>query len=91
MQRGERVSISVVNGYLCMNSCDAAKARTGQDPHAGNATNQAPNTKPASTQTPAVTFGGALAARSALTPVGAAAQPAAANGSSSQTTIDIQV
>jgi hypothetical protein len=27
------MAITVVNGYLCMNGCDAAKARTGQDPH----------------------------------------------------------
>lgn len=90
MQKGERVSISVVNGYLCMSSCDAAKARTGRNPHAGSAANQVSNTKPGSTQTPAVTFGGALAARDAVTSIGAAAQPAA-NGASSQTTIDIQV
>ena len=34
------MAISVVNGYLCMNSCDAAKARTGQDPHASTTTGQ---------------------------------------------------
>ena len=27
------MAITVVNGYLCMNGCDAAKARTGQNPH----------------------------------------------------------
>jgi len=32
------MAISVVNGYLCMNGCDAAKARTGQNPHANAAT-----------------------------------------------------
>jgi hypothetical protein len=28
------MAVSVVNGYLCLNSCDAAKARAGQDPNA---------------------------------------------------------
>jgi hypothetical protein len=27
------MSISVVNGYLCENSCDVAKAQKGEDPH----------------------------------------------------------
>jgi hypothetical protein len=27
------MAVTVVNGYLCMNGCDAAKARSGQDPH----------------------------------------------------------
>jgi hypothetical protein len=27
------MAISVVNGFLCFSSCDAAKAATGQNPH----------------------------------------------------------
>jgi len=27
------MAISVVNGYFCANSCDAAKAKKGEDPH----------------------------------------------------------
>jgi hypothetical protein len=30
------MAISVVNGYLCLNGCDAATARTGRDPHPAN-------------------------------------------------------
>jgi hypothetical protein len=59
------MTISVVNGYLCMNSCDAAKARTGQNPHtsttsaqSGSGTNH--QTNDASTGA-AVIYGGVLA------------------------------
>ena len=27
------MAISIVNGYLCYSGCDAAKARSGQNPH----------------------------------------------------------
>jgi hypothetical protein len=84
------VSISVVNGYLCMSSCDAAKARTGQDPHASNATSQADNAEPDASQTAAVTFGGSLTGLNAVAPTGAAAQSEAANGKPSQASIDIR-
>ena len=83
------MSISVVNGYLCMNSCDAAKARTGQDPHAQSAANQTPDAKTDLTQTPAVTFGGALAALNAITPAGTAPQAGALNGNPPSAGIDI--
>lgn len=60
------MSISIVNGYFCANSCDAAKAKKGENPH--------PSTDPLGSEPgrpdahsrsaradgPAVTFGGAL-------------------------------
>ena len=55
------MAISVVNGYFCANSCDAAKAKKGEDPH--------PSTDPGSVgndhssaraDDPAVVFGGSL-------------------------------
>jgi hypothetical protein len=56
------MAISVVNGYFCANSCDAAKAKKGEDPH--------PSTDPGSmdgndrssvrADDPAVVFGGSL-------------------------------
>ena len=58
------MAISVVNGYLCMNSCDAAKARTGQNPRAStnapgsSSDNQSNN---AGANDAAVVYGGALA------------------------------
>jgi hypothetical protein len=62
------MAISVVNGYLCLNSCDAAKARAGQDPNAStdgsksNAFTQGAgqsNSNGAS-NSPATVFGGSL-------------------------------
>lgn len=62
------MAISVVNGYLCMNSCDAAKARTGQDPHASTTTSQSnSDTNKQSkdtTNAAAVVYGGILASLS---------------------------
>jgi len=59
------MAISVVNGYLCMNSCDAAKARTGQNPHAstdGSNSDSKTNTQTNdATRSNAVSFGGSLA------------------------------
>jgi hypothetical protein len=56
------MAVSVVNGYFCANSCDAAKAKKGEDPH--------PSTDPGSVDgndrsslragDPAVVFGGSL-------------------------------
>ena len=85
------MSISVVNGYLCTSSCDAAKARTGQDPHASSATSQTANAKSDASRTAAVTFGGSLIGRNAVAPTGAAAQPVPANGKPPQTSVDIRV
>ena len=88
--KGERVSISVVNGYLCMSSCEAAKARTGQNPHASSATSQTANAKPDGGPTAAVTFGGSLSGRNAVAPSGAAAQSAPAIGKPPRTSVDIR-
>ena len=55
------MAIAVVNGYFCATSCDAAKAKKGQDPHPSNdpgsvdANNNSPRT-----DNPAVVFGGSL-------------------------------
>ena len=72
------MSISIVNGYLCFSSCDAAKARAGENPHPAT-----PGAKQASangaTDTgrgPAVLFGGALRDASAGNAVNAADAPA---------------
>jgi len=83
------VSISIVNGYLCNNSCDAAKARAGQDPHPRSETNQTPNAKPDAAQTPAVVFGGSLTGQNAVTPVQATPQAGAANGDLPPARLDI--
>ena len=59
------MAISVVNGYLCMNSCDAAKARTGQGPHASTTTGQSNSSSSNQTSdtanAAAVVYGGILA------------------------------
>jgi hypothetical protein len=70
------MAISVVNGYLCMNGCDAAKARTGQDPHP--ATDAQRHIASDNNQTnggygAAVVYGGVLASTKAST--GASPQP----------------
>jgi hypothetical protein len=85
------VSISVVNGYLCTSSCDAAKARTGQDPHPRSTADQTP--KPASdpTRSPAVVFGGALADRNAVGPVGTGSAAGASGNNPSAAGLDIRV
>ncbi len=56
------MSMSVVNGYLCMSGCDAAQARRGEnpreaDPMQADKAEQAPGAPDS-----AVRFGGALAA-----------------------------
>ena len=71
-------------------SCDAAKARTGQDPHPRNDAGGAQDATPNSTRTPAVTYGGALAERNAIAPAGAPDQSAGTNGFASRNSLDIQ-
>jgi hypothetical protein len=70
------MAVSVVNGYFCANSCDAAKAKKGEDPH--------PSTDPGNVDGsnnypradhPAVMFGGSLSntlPAQAVGPTGAA-------------------
>jgi hypothetical protein len=74
------MAISVVNGYFCANSCDAAKAKKGEDPH--------PSTDPGSVDgdrssaradDPAVVFGGSLS--STLQAQAIQSQAVAATGS----------
>jgi hypothetical protein len=67
------MAISVVNGYLCMNGCDAAKARTGQNPHpstnsqsGSDSSSQANSVNGNSTN--AVIYGGALAGLNSAAP-----------------------
>ena len=84
------MAITIVNGYLCTSSCDAAKARTGQDPHPQSLTN--PNGKPdgtSGTQSPAVTYGGSLTGKNAVAPAEPTVQPASTGARAP--TIDIQV
>jgi hypothetical protein len=75
------VSISVINGYVCYSGCDAAKARTGQDPHPKTDADPSGATTPTAggVQNLAVTFGGSLAGRNAVAPANEAQQAGAAN------------
>ena len=78
------MSVSIVNGYVCYSGCDAAKARTGQDPHPnGDSSNAGAPTSPTAggVQNPAVTFGGSLADRNAVAPARDAQQAGTTNGS----------
>lgn len=78
------MAVSIINGYVCYSGCDVAKARTGQDPHPKPDSSQpgAPTTPTAGgVQNPAVTFGGALANRNAVTPAGNSQQAGPTNGS----------
>ena len=76
------MAVSVINGYVCYSGCDAAKARTGQDPHPKSDTGQ-PGTATTPTaggvQNPAVVFGGSLAGRDAVAPAANSQQAAATN------------
>jgi hypothetical protein len=67
------VSVTVVNGYLCTTCSEAAKARSGHNPHAQSPTDQNAPSDP--TQTPAVVYGGALSGRNAVAPSGTASAP----------------
>ena len=81
------MSVTVVNGYLCTTCSEAAKARSGQNPHAPSPTNA--NAQSDSTQTPAVTFSGALTGQNAVAPAGAAPPAGSANGSPPSAGINI--
>ena len=56
------MTVSVVNGYLCFSSCDAAKAKAGQDPHPDQHAGRHRGTEGAANiaRGPAVLFGGSL-------------------------------
>jgi hypothetical protein len=56
------MAVSVVNGYFCANSCDAAKAKKGQDSHpsTGPGNVDGNDRSSARADNPAVLFGGSL-------------------------------
>ena len=60
------MAISIVNGYVCTSSCDAAKARKGEDPHPLTGADKAAiamqdkASDSSRTDGPAVLFGGSL-------------------------------
>lgn len=83
------MAITIVNGYMCTSSCDAAKARTGQDPHPQDPSNPTAKTQSGSQQSPAVTYGGSLTGKNAVAPTGSVAQ-SASSSVPPQPTIDIQ-
>jgi hypothetical protein len=66
------VSVSFVNGYTCYSSCDAAKARSGKDPHPKAPGTEDDSVKSNSATGPkrddAVQFGGALAGLNSTRP-----------------------
>lgn len=93
------MAVSVVNGYLCMCSCDVAKAKRGEDPHP-NAHAQVGNTKrqgaaggASRTDGPAVLWGGALSGppASAVAPVEPGAATDAASPRTRKSGIDLLV
>ena len=80
------MAVTVVNGYLCMNGCDAAKARTGQDPHpqtdAQRQSARDNNQASGNSFGAAVVYGGVLASINAS---GSASSSSPATGSHSTT------
>ena len=58
--RFARMAISVVNGFLCFSSCDAAKAATGQNPHPRADVASQNSAEASQRYGPAVILGGAL-------------------------------
>jgi len=85
------VSISVINGYVCYSGCDAAKARTGQDPHPKTDVDPSGATTPTAggVQNLAVAFGGSLAGRNAVAPANEAQQGGAASRSPTPNVVDL--
>jgi hypothetical protein len=73
------MATAIVNGYFCANSCDAAKAKKGQDPHSstdpGSVNGNDRNSSRA--DNPAVVFGNSLSNTLQIYAVGAtgATQP----------------
>lgn len=74
--------ITVVNGYVCTSSCDAASARAGKDPNAPPGTPPGQSSKTDKTSgldgQPATLLGGALQdlqAANGVTPANGAAPP----------------
>jgi len=89
--------ISIVNGFICYSSCDAAKAKHGEDPAkkpgqiddpAKAKPGQSDPAKPADNRGAAVTFGGALAGTGTVGPT-AAASGATAAADAAQILVDM--
>jgi hypothetical protein len=77
--------ITVVNGYVCLTSCDAAAARAGKDPSAPPGTPPGTHKKSPFDNQPATVLGGAL-----KSPVNAVSPTASTTPSNnSQPTIDL--
>ena len=84
--------VSIVNGYVCYSGCDAAKARTGQDPHPKSDPNQqsgATTPTAGGVQNLAVVFGGSLANRNAVAPAANAQQAAATSTNPTPNAVDL--
>ena len=78
------MSVSVVNGFMCFSSCDAAKAAKGENPHpkpdAAIPAENKGGAGSAARETPAVVFGGTLASqRNSVAPDGAGQATGAAS------------
>lgn len=71
------MATAIVNGYFCANSCDAAKAKKGQDPHPSTEPGNVNGNDRSRTDDPAVVLGGSLSNTLQTHAVGAtgAAQP----------------
>jgi hypothetical protein len=56
------MAVSVVNGYFCATSCDAAKAKKGEDPHPSTGPGNVDGNDRSSPRAdnPSVVFGGSL-------------------------------
>jgi hypothetical protein len=68
--------ISVVNGYVCTSSCEAASAKQGKDPHAPPGTPPGTSTKSSGFDgQPATVLGGALKDIAAASSAGPANKP----------------
>ncbi len=71
--------ISVVNGYVCMSGCEAAKAKRGQDPHekANDISAQKDPVELAkrALSHPAVSFGGSLSTLNGVGDIGPSPSP----------------
>ncbi|HVV62190.1 MAG TPA: hypothetical protein VHD14_10595 [Pseudolabrys sp.] len=79
--------VIIVNGYICASSCEAAKARHGQDPRQQPGQLPGTDSKKASglDNQPAVTFGGSLKnsanSNGAISAPGTSAAPSATGNS----------
>jgi len=89
--------ISIVNGFVCYSSCDATKAKRGEDPakkpgqvddSTKDKLGQIVSPTSADGRGAAVTFGGALAGTNAVAAI-AAASGATATADAAQAIVDI--